>query len=91
MIPHLTPGGYAQTKTKLENLERRLTDLEARTDLSPLRRLEVRRLYESMIRQYRREMRLYEACSTAVIAGVVPSRGPKHVEAWTHGCNLGDK
>jgi hypothetical protein len=61
MIPRLTPGGYAQTKVKLEGLERRLADLEARTDLTPLHLAEVRRSYKTMIRQYRREMKLYEA------------------------------
>jgi hypothetical protein len=60
MTPRLTPGGYAQTKTKLENLERRLADLESRTGLNPVHRAEARRSYDSMIRQYRREMRLYE-------------------------------
>jgi sugar-specific transcriptional regulator TrmB len=65
MTPHLTPDGYAQTKTKLENLERRLADLESRTDLNPLHREEIRRSYESMIRQYRRETRLYEAVAQA--------------------------
>jgi hypothetical protein len=61
MTPMLTPEGYAQTKSKLENLERRLADLESRTDLKPLHLGEVRRSYKSMIRQYRREMKLYEA------------------------------
>ena len=42
MIPRLTPGGYAQTKSKLENLERRLADLESLPGLSPLHRAEVR-------------------------------------------------
>jgi len=60
MIPRLTPGGYAQTKTKLENLERRLAGLESRADLKPLHLAEVRRSYKSMIRKYRREMKLYE-------------------------------
>jgi hypothetical protein len=61
MTPRLTPGGYAQTRSKLEDLERRLAELESRTDLKPLHRAEVRRSYESMIRQYRREMKLHEA------------------------------
>jgi hypothetical protein len=61
MIHHLNPDGYAQTKTKLENLERRLTDLESRTDLEPEHLADVRRSYKTMIRQYRREMMLYEA------------------------------
>ena len=60
MTPRLTPGGYAQTKTKLENLERRLADIKTRTGLKPVHRAEVRRSYERMIRQYRREMSLFE-------------------------------
>ncbi len=61
MTPKLTPDGYAQTKAKLESLERRLADLESRTDLKPLHLAEVRRSYQTMIRQYLREMKLYEA------------------------------
>ena len=61
MTAKLTPDGYAQTKTKLENLERRLADLESRTDLDPLHLADVRRSYRNMMRQYRREMILYEA------------------------------
>jgi hypothetical protein len=61
MTAKLTQDGYAQTKTKLENLERRLADLESRTDLDPLHLADVRRSYKTMMRQYRREMLLYEA------------------------------
>ena len=61
MTPKLTPDGYAQTKAKLESLEQRLADLESRTDLKPLHLAELRRSYKTMIRQYRREMKLYEA------------------------------
>lgn len=61
MTNKLTPEGYAQTKTKLENLERRLADLQSRTDLTPPHLADVRRSYTSMIRQYRREIVLYEA------------------------------
>jgi len=61
MIPRLTPGGYAQTKAKLESLVHRLANLESRVDLKPLHLAEVRRSYQSMIRQYRRELELYEA------------------------------
>jgi len=60
MTPRLTPGGYAQTKAKLKNVEHRLVSLESRTDLNPLHLAEVRRSYESMIRKYRREISLYE-------------------------------
>jgi hypothetical protein len=34
MTPRLTTGGYARTKAKLENLERRLADLESRAKAS---------------------------------------------------------
>ncbi len=61
MIPRLSEGGYAQTQAKLENLERRLADLESRTELKAAHLAEVRRSYKRMIRQYRREMKLYEA------------------------------
>jgi hypothetical protein len=61
MTVQLTPEGYAQTKIKLENLERRLANLQLRTDLASDHVADVRRSYLSMIRQYRREMLLYEA------------------------------
>jgi hypothetical protein len=61
MTTRLTPEGYDQTKTKLENLARRLADLESRTDLDPTHLADVRRSYKTMMRQYRREMMLYEA------------------------------
>jgi BMFP domain-containing protein YqiC len=52
MTHNLTSEGYAQTKAKLENLQRRLADLETRTDLKPLYLAGVRRSYKTMIRQY---------------------------------------
>ena len=61
MTTRLTDEGYAQTKTKLENLERRLADLQSRTDLTASHLADVRRSYNSMVRQYRREIALYEA------------------------------
>jgi hypothetical protein len=61
MTPRLTPGGCAQTKAKLESLEHRLAAIESRSDLKPLHLAEVRGSYKSMIRQYRRELKLYEA------------------------------
>jgi hypothetical protein len=61
MIPRLTLAGYAQTKAKLDGLERRLADVESRGDLKPLHLAAVRRSYASMIRKYRRELKLYEA------------------------------
>ena len=61
MTHYLTPEGYAQTKAKLESLQRRLADLETRTDLKPLHLAGVRGSYKTMIRQYRGELKLYEA------------------------------
>ena len=61
MIPLLTPGGYAQTKSKLAGLDQRLAELEKRTDLPPDHLIAVRRSYQSMMRKYRREIELYEA------------------------------
>jgi hypothetical protein len=61
MIPRLSASGYAQTRVKLENLERRLAELESRTDLKPLHLAAVKRSYKTMIRQYRRELTVYEA------------------------------
>jgi hypothetical protein len=60
MSTKLTPDGYTQTRAKLENLERRLADLESRTDLKPPHLEDVRRSYKNVIRQYRRESALYE-------------------------------
>ena len=57
----LTPAGYEQTKAKLASLESRLAKLEALEDLEPLHHSEVRQSYRQMIREYRREVRLYEA------------------------------
>jgi hypothetical protein len=61
MTEYLTPQGYEQTKEKLGNLERRLAQIEARTDLSPAHREQVVRSYREMMQQYRREIKLYEA------------------------------
>jgi len=60
MIELLSPRGYEQTKAKLKNLERRLAEIEARTDLTPNHRERVVRSYRQMMQQYRREIKLYE-------------------------------
>ena len=65
MTAILTPQGYEQTRVKLAALEARLADIRKRSDLSPLHLAEVRRSYETMIRQYRRELKLYEARNAA--------------------------
>lgn len=61
MTPLLTPEGYAKTKAKLAELERRLAELESRNDLTALHKTEVRQSYRNMIQQYIREIKLYEA------------------------------
>jgi hypothetical protein len=61
MTPILSRAGYEQTKAKCADLEERLAGLARRTDLSPLHLAEVRRSYQTMIRKYRRELKLYEA------------------------------
>jgi hypothetical protein len=57
----LTPEGYASTKEKYANMERRLAALEKRTDLQPEHFAAVRRSYLDMMRQYLRDIKLYEA------------------------------
>jgi hypothetical protein len=60
MTELLSPQGYEQTKAKLANLERRLAEIEARTDLPGKHRERVIRSYREMMQQYRREIKLYE-------------------------------
>jgi hypothetical protein len=61
----LTHIGYEQTKEKLARLEKRLASLDSRKDLSPLHSAEARESYLQMIRQYKREIILYEAGTPA--------------------------
>jgi hypothetical protein len=61
MKDELTFEGYKSTKEKLRQMEARLAALQKRTDLHPLHRSEVQRSYEDMMRQYRRDLKLYEA------------------------------
>jgi hypothetical protein len=61
MTTHLTLAGYLQTKEKLAQMEARRAALASRTDLDPIHRAEVERSYEDMMRQYRRDLKLYEA------------------------------
>ena len=60
MTVQLDPRGYEQTKAKLASLERRLAAMQAREHLDPHHREEVLRSYREMLRQYRREIKLYE-------------------------------
>ncbi len=57
----LTPEGYQQTKEKLADLERRLEQIEKRTDLDPEHLASVRRSYKMMMREYLEDVKLYEA------------------------------
>jgi hypothetical protein len=61
MTATLTPEGYEQTKRKLADLERRLGEIEKRADLTPDHLDSVRRSYLMMMREYLREIKLYEA------------------------------
>jgi hypothetical protein len=57
----LTPEGYAATKEKYANMERRLAALAKRTDLQPEHAVVARSSYLDMMRQYLRDIKLYEA------------------------------
>ncbi len=61
MTEPLTPPGYEQTKEKLADLERRLAQIDKRTDLDPEHLASVRRSYRMMMREYLQEIKLYEA------------------------------
>ncbi len=60
MIEILTAEGYEQTKEKLRDLEMRLAEIEKRTDLSPDHLESVRRSYKMMMREFLKEIKLYE-------------------------------
>jgi len=61
MTEPLTHAGYLSTKSKLANMEARLAALRKRTDLDPAHRAAVERSYLDMMRQYLRDVLLYEA------------------------------
>ena len=61
MTGPLTHAGYLSTKRKLANMETRLAALRKRADLDPAHRAAVERSYLDMMRQYLRDMQLYEA------------------------------
>jgi hypothetical protein len=69
MTEILSRAGYEQTRAKLADLEKRLSRLNQRSDLSPVHLAEARRSYQTMIRQYRRELKLYEANQPGPAAG----------------------
>ncbi len=57
----LTTEGYEQTKEKLRDLETRLEEIETRTDLDAEHLASVCRSYKMMMREYLRDIKLYEA------------------------------
>ena len=57
----LTIEGCEQTREKLRDLEKRLAELDKRTDLNPEHRESVRRSYKTMMREFLRDIRLFEA------------------------------
>jgi hypothetical protein len=57
----LTAEGYAQTKQKLADLQRRLAEIEKRTDLDADHLAGVLRSYKMMMREYLKDIKLYEA------------------------------
>lgn len=61
MTETLTLEGYEQTKEKLADLKRRLEEIERRTDLKAEHLESVRRSYKMIMREYLREIKLYEA------------------------------
>jgi hypothetical protein len=65
MSDYLTPAGYANSKKKLASMEARLETLRHREDLHPSRKSATERSYLDAIRQYRREIKLYEAAYPA--------------------------
>ncbi len=65
MTERLTHAGYLATKSKFANMEARLAALRKRTDLDPAHKAEVERSYQDMMRQYLRDVLLYEATHPA--------------------------
>jgi hypothetical protein len=60
MMTLLTPEGYEQAKLKLAEMEKRLAALEKRTDLRPWHYEASRKSYLKIMRQYLRDIKLYE-------------------------------
>ena len=61
MIEMLTAEGYEQTKEKLSDLVERLAKIEKRTDLHAEHLESIRRSYKMMMREFLRDIKLYEA------------------------------
>jgi hypothetical protein len=56
----LTHAGYVSTRQKLAQMEARLKALRLRNDLRAGHRADVERSYLDMMRQYRRDIKLFE-------------------------------
>jgi len=65
----LTAEGYEQTKEKLRDLEARLAAIEKRTDLDPQHLASVERSYKMMMREFLKDIKLYEARQTKQSSG----------------------
>lgn len=61
MTEPLTTEGYEHTLEKLRDLKSRLAEIDGRTDLTPSHRVSVRQSYNMMIREYMKDIKLYEA------------------------------
>ncbi len=61
MTHRLSAKGYAHTKRRLASLEARLAAIRERKDLQASHLAAVIRSYEDVMRQYLREIKLYEA------------------------------
>ncbi len=72
MAVEMNEAGYRNTIVKLEGLKDRLAAIRARTDLVPLHRDLVIRSYQDMMRQYAREIKLYEALHSISEESTVP-------------------
>jgi hypothetical protein len=67
MTSLLSEVGYLHTKENLAQMEVRLAALRKRMDLDPSHHAEVEHSYLDMMRQYLRDIKLYEAAH-----GIVP-------------------
>ena len=83
MTTPLTDAGYWQTRERLARLEARLKSLDERTDLDPVLRAEAKRSYETKIREYRRDLEMYETAHPGA-APASPPTGTNQVP-WSLG------
>jgi hypothetical protein len=67
MTEPVTATGYLQTKEKLAGMEARLAALHGRNDFNAVHKGEAIRSCDEMIRQYRKELKLYEATQGVVL------------------------